>query len=91
VNPWIERRKLVILQVATLKPDKFEPKIVKKTDDYLYVEYQVRVWPGCMMSVSSVEPTLNPASLETLTWVDIRQLASKTKRLPPPLQQVSLG
>lgn len=28
------------MQVSTLKPDNFEPKIVKKGDDYLYVEYQ---------------------------------------------------
>ncbi|BDA44207.1 hypothetical protein COCOBI_05-3910 [Coccomyxa sp. Obi] len=26
--------------VATLKPDNFEPKIIKKTSDYLYAEYQ---------------------------------------------------
>ncbi|GAB4823684.1 hypothetical protein N2152v2_010730 [Parachlorella kessleri] len=26
--------------VSTLKPDNFTPKIVKKTDDYLYVEYE---------------------------------------------------
>ena len=27
-------------QVSTLKPDKFEPTIVKETPDYLYAEYQ---------------------------------------------------
>lgn len=26
--------------VKTLKPDKFEPKIIKQDKDYLYVEYQ---------------------------------------------------
>mmetsp|Transcript_7049 Transcript_7049/g.21559 ORF Transcript_7049/g.21559 Transcript_7049/m.21559 type:complete len:103 (-) Transcript_7049:240-548(-) len=25
--------------VETLKPDGFEPKIIKKTDDYVYLEY----------------------------------------------------
>lgn len=29
-----------IAQVASLKPDNFEPKIIKKTSDYLYAEYQ---------------------------------------------------
>ena len=27
-------------QVASLKPDNFEPKIIKKASDYLYAEYQ---------------------------------------------------
>lgn len=26
--------------VSSIKPDKFEPKIVKQTDDYLYAEFQ---------------------------------------------------
>lgn len=28
------------LQVSTLKPDKFNPRVIKKTEDYLYVEYE---------------------------------------------------
>ena len=30
----------VCLQVSTLKPNKFEPTIVRQTDDYLYAEFQ---------------------------------------------------
>jgi uncharacterized protein (DUF1499 family) len=29
----------MLLQVESSRPDNFEPHIVKKTDDYLYVEY----------------------------------------------------
>lgn len=30
-----------LLQVSALKPDRFEPKIIKQEPDYLYVEYKV--------------------------------------------------
>ena len=29
-----------LLQVASIKPDNFEPKIISQTDDYLYAEFQ---------------------------------------------------
>ena len=31
---------LSLLQVSTLKPNNFEPHIIKQEADYLYVEYQ---------------------------------------------------
>lgn len=31
------------VQVSTLKPDKFVPKVIKKTNEYLYVEYEASV------------------------------------------------
>ena len=34
-----------LLQVNALKPDRFEPKIIKQEPDYLYVEYKVSLPP----------------------------------------------
>jgi hypothetical protein len=42
-------------QIQSTKPDNFTPRIVEKTDDYVYVEYLspflgVSVWPFLLSS-----------------------------------------
>ena len=37
---------LLCLQVAASKPDNFEPKVISRTDDYIYAEYQSPTFGG---------------------------------------------
>ena len=43
--------------VSSIKPDKFEPKVVSQTDDYLYAEFQSPLFgvrPRCIALGSSL-------------------------------------